>query len=395
MKRQIGELRKIAVLWNSPYLTTMIDGLFQYASHHRDWLVQVGRMPPREAGTKAFAALVGSFDDATEYRAFLALGIPMLAIFRRPERSRIPCIMVDHEAVGRMAGRYFLERKLRHFAFIGFCRGETPDAAVAAQPLDPVESGRYRGLAAVVRQRAESVSLLPDFNLWSPKGGARMARWLHALPKPCGVLCVSDVIGQLVTVICRAEGLLVPDQLAILGVDNSENLCGLSQPPLSSVAIPWARIGYQAGLLLDRMLAGKPVSSEILRIEPDRIVVRGSTEAEPAGDALTEQALMVLRARAFEPGNIKEIYSDFPVSRRQIERHVYATIGKTLLDELWSLRTQRTARLLESVETEAWSMQRIAQASGFSDARQMNRIYRKVMGRLPSKDRILRNRNSS
>ena len=101
---------------------------------------------------------------------------------------------------------------------------------------------------------------------------------LMGLPKPVAILAANDIPARDLTDACRELGFRVPDRVAVLGVDNDEVECGLSDPPLSSIAIPAERIGYAAAELLDRMMAGEKTPPKTTFLPPVRVVTRQSTD---------------------------------------------------------------------------------------------------------------------
>ncbi|MDZ4200066.1 MAG: substrate-binding domain-containing protein [Kiritimatiellia bacterium] len=379
-------IRRIAVLCYDRYRAQIVNGLFQYAQNRPDWMLQVGSFDQADILKGGFDAVVGTFPKESDCDQLLKKGIPLVAIFWRPPKSTIPCIKVDHEAVGRMAADYLWAQGFRHFGFVGPCKGLSTPAS-KAPILDTgylAQEGRCRGFCEALKEKADTVSVAPDENIWEATPGRKLVDWLQSLPKPAGVLCLGDVIAQFMTVLCRNEGISVPSQIGILGVDNHEQVCELSRPRLSTIALPWMDLGMEAGRLLDRIFAQEELPREPVMIQPVEVIVRDSV-GKPSGDALAEQALMILRARAFDGSKLETIFSDFPASRRGIERHVHAQTGKTLLDELWRIRLERARQLLSNPEAADWTLTRIAQSSGFKDSRHMKRVFEKELHQIPNK----------
>ena len=124
------------------------------------------------------------------------------------------------------------------------------------------------------------------------------------LSKPVAVLADHDVAAHDLADMCQLLGLRVPDEVAILGVDNDELECQLAFPPLSSVAIPAERIGFEAATLLDRMLSGQRVSNEAVYLPPVRVVTRHSTSMFAVDDPIVTAALHYIRNHLAEPLNV-------------------------------------------------------------------------------------------
>ena len=171
-----------------------------------------------------------------------------------------------------MAAEHFLERGYRHFGFFGsqwahyskLARGQLPAAAGRSRPHRLV---LLRGILAAGRgpDRVET------------RGGPG-ATWLEGLPKPVAILAANDIPARELADTCLRVGLRLPDDVALLGVDNDDLECGLTSPPLSSVATPARRIGYEAAKLLDELMSGKPAPREPIFLPPMAVVTRQSTD---------------------------------------------------------------------------------------------------------------------
>ncbi len=111
-----------------------------------------------------------------------------------------------------------------------------------------------------------------------------MLDWIVSLPKPVGVLACNDFRAQQVLNACRDIGLLVPDEVAVVGVDNDDIVCDLAEPPLTSVAPDTRRIGYEAAALLERMMRGEPPPAKTILVPPLSLVARRSSDALAIGD---------------------------------------------------------------------------------------------------------------
>src|SRR4029077_18917384 len=151
-----------------------------------------------------------------------------------------------------------------------------------------------------------------------------------ALPKPVGIFASNDVCGAQLSEVCHEAGLHMPEQVALVGVDNDDLFCELARPSLSSVAIPAERIGYEAAALLDRLLAGARPPRRPLLLPPVRLVARQSSDVVALDDADVAAALRVIRAHAHVPLRVADVLREVPVSRRALERRFRKALHRGL-----------------------------------------------------------------
>ena len=155
-----------------------------------------------------------------------------------------------------MAVGHFLERGFRNFGFCGFLGADYSDQRCEAFARLVGDQGYVCHVYESSRQSPPAGTEALEQRGWTTE--AEVTRWLARLPKPVGLMACNDIRAQQVLTACRAIGAAVPDEVAVLGVDNDEVLCDLSDPPLSSVVPDTRRIGHESAALLDRMMAGEP-----------------------------------------------------------------------------------------------------------------------------------------
>jgi hypothetical protein len=124
---------------------------------------------------------------------------------------------------------------------------------------------------------------------------AWMARELERLPKPLAVFAFNDYDAAWLVDTCVFHKISVPDEVAILGVDNNEMVCVCLPVPLSSIQHDLERIGYEAAALLDRMLEGEAPPESPLLIPPKGIITRRSTDYSAVNNPQLRQALLFIR----------------------------------------------------------------------------------------------------
>jgi LacI family transcriptional regulator len=177
---------------------------------------------------------------------------------------------------------------------------------------------------------------------------AAMGGWVESLPKPLALFVANDLWGFELVQAVREIGLHVPDDVAVLGVDNEELLCEIAHPPLSSIRIGAEQIGHAAVALMEKMLRGKPLSAEIPRIPPLEVVTRQSTDVLAVDDPEVAAALRHIRQHALEGLSVKQMLDVVPINRRTLERRFISVLGHTPLEEIRRVRLERAKTLLQT-----------------------------------------------
>jgi LacI family transcriptional regulator len=206
------------------------------------------------------------------------------------------------------------------------------------------------------------------------------------------VLACNDDRGQQVLDACRRVNVLVPDDVAVIGVDNDEILCNLSFPPLTSVNINTQNVGYEAAALLDRMMAGQPAPAEPLLLAPHGVVPRESTDVLATDDRELAAAIRFIREHACEGLRIKDLVRKISLSRRELERRLRKLLGRSPKEEILRVQIERAKQLLAMADLPTAV---IAEKCGFSEAKYFSQVFRTRVGLSPgayrkSKKRIAR-----
>jgi LacI family transcriptional regulator len=217
-------------------------GVASFARVSGNWIFHAIDLIPAQVSLlarKRLNGVIAVLVDEALGEAVCGLGVPVVNVAKLHTRLDLPRVDHDDVEVGRMAARHLLERGFRSFGFAGL-------------PVLPYSLDRERGFVETVQAAGGEVSVLKmvghkealrNASGW-PEDESHVGEWLMRLPKPCGVMICSDWHGWKVTEVCRDRGLRVPEDVALIGVDNDEPWCSLSHPPLSSVQINAERIGY-------------------------------------------------------------------------------------------------------------------------------------------------------
>jgi LacI family transcriptional regulator len=189
-----------------------------------------------------------------------------------------------------------------------------------------------------------------------------------------------DIAGQRVLDACRELGIAVPEQMAVIGVDNDHLICELCMPQLSSVITNPRRTGYLAAELLDQWMNGKKPAGEAHRIEPLGVLMRRSTDILAIDDPDVAGAVRFIREHACDRINVADVLREVPVSRRILESRFLKQLGRTPHDEILRVRIDRVKRLLADTTL---PISVIAQRAGFSSEDYLGVAFQRAVGKSP------------
>jgi LacI family transcriptional regulator len=196
-----------------------------------------------------------------------------------------------------------------------------------------------------------------------------------------GIFVSNDILARSLADMCGQLGLPIPDEVALLGVDNDDLECLLTSPPLSSVAIPGEQIGYEAAKLLDQRMSGRNMRVRKRLLPPIRVVARQSTDTMAIRDPVVIAALRHIHSHAVEGVNVAGVVRAVGVGRRELQRKFRALLGRSVLQELRRIRIQQAQKLLVSTNL---PMPAIAKQSGFSSANRLTIVFQRVCGMPPT-----------
>ena len=302
--------------------------------------------------------------DVDKLDEVLDLGIPAVVVgHSKTEISGMVNVVTDSAAIGRMAAEHLIQCGFKNFGYCGFAG--TPWSDLRRKSFG--DNIRKAGF-----QFYDYTVLAPSANAWQSER-REMANWLRALPKPAGVMACNDDCGHQVIEACKRAGLAVPDAIGVLGADNDEVVCGLTEPPMSSVAINFERAGYEAALVLFRLLRGKYRVPPIIKVHATHIVGRRSTEIIAVSDSQVGRAMQFVRDHAKENLMVMDVSRAAALSRRTLEKRFRHELQCSVHKYIRQVRTERIARLL--IETEL-PVARIAEDMGFPDIQHFARYFR-------------------
>jgi len=296
-------------------------------------------------------------------------GLPLIfAQHNRESYAPFPAIITDSAAIGAMAATHFLDRGFEHFAYCGL------DEFIWSR-LRAHHFGERLGQSGfdvdVYRQPKARAK-----RAWKSEQNL-IAEWLKSLPKPAALMCCNDDRALQVIEACKLAELYVPDQVAVLGVDNDVLICDLADPPISSMALNTEGAGHDAAKLLDRLMAGEKMTGQQIRVPPTHIVTRMSTDILAVTDREVAAAVRFVRRNPNRMIQVNDVVEATNVSRRVLEKRFRAILRRSVYQEIRRVRVNYIIELLVGTDM---SITEIAIKSGFDGVEHISRYFRKETG---------------
>jgi len=292
-----------------------------------------------------------------------------------PGTTALARVSTDNFEIGRLAAEHFLERGLRRFAFCGYQGTDWSSER---------ENGFAKTLLAAGHQYSPFLGATGEIYVEAITGV--LARWVHSLPKPTAIFACHDRCAMLLANTCALLGIPVPEEAAILGVDDNPLECGFASPPLSSVIGSARRVGYEAAALLDQLMRKRSVTSRRILVPPAGIAIRESTDILAVDDPDIVAALSFIRRNATRPTNVADVVNEIKISRRNLERKFQALLNRTPREQIRRMHIAHAKMLLLNTHRSILS---IAIDSGFPSASTFSAMFQRETRMSPRRFRKL------
>jgi LacI family transcriptional regulator len=350
------------------YSRGVLRGISDFAKLRGGWDVEfIPQIDPDYVNTLKRDAISGVIIQArTQEQAepLIRSGIPTVNVANvLTTPIALPSVFPDDRATGVMAADYFLrEKNLRSFAFCG--------------PAD-IEYSRLRkeGFCATVQSQ-------PCVILKRPEDDASPQRLeiLKSLPRPVGIFCHNDACARAIIREVTSLGALVPDEVAVLGVDDDEIHCELSGVRLSSIRLNTEQIGHEAASLLGRLIAGAPRPQQPILVYPAQFITRRSTDVIALSDAEVAAAVRFIRDRGGRSISVEDLLDQTRLARRTLEMRFRKALGRSPYQEIRRVQIERARSLLSGTDR---PVREIADACGFKETRQLSTAFHERFGLSP------------
>lgn len=345
----------------------ILNGVANYARHRGPWsfVWEPGgfeKIRPMLKTLDADGIILRDVDNKLSNRR--AFDIPAVVVgYSRKEIPGLINVVTDSPKIGRMAAEHLLQCGFKNLACCSY--RATPWADERAQS--------FADHVASLGLEVDEYFTPPPARVNWQKQRRAMAKWLQSLPKPVGVMACNDDIGVQIMEACKLAGLIVPDDVGVIGADNDEVVCGLADPAMSSVALNFERAGYESAQALDRLMRKQRDVPPQIKVQATHIVARRSTDVVAVADEAVARAMRFIRDHTRGPVSVNEVAEAVGLSRRVLERRFRREFNSSIQMEIRRVRTDQIVRLL--VETHM-PISEIAESLGFLDVQHFARYFR-------------------
>ena len=376
--------RSVALLieTSNGYSRGLLEGVIGYTKECGTWsvhLTEQARGAPPPAWLKSWDGdgIIARIETDAIGRQLLKHRLPIVDLSAARHVSGVPWADTEDRAIAKLAIKHFVERGFRNLAFCGDKGFVWSDRRA--------EHFRHLAEQAQCRFFEHHSAARYDAGFNPAKVTRQIGNWPQSLPRPIAVLGCYDYKAQQVLDACRLLDIAVPEQVAVLGVDDDRLICELSEPTLSSIIPDTKRTGYEAAAMLDRMMSGKKVTTDQpLITQPLGVKVRASTDTLAIDDPEIVKALGYIRRHATANIRVADVLREVELSRRSLEHRFKKLIGHTPSEEIQRVRFNRIKELLTETEL---SIGDIATRTGFEYGEYMAAAFKRSIGCTPSEFR--------
>ena len=360
---------------SSAYGRDLLSGIVRFMRMHDEWSVfleqrDLWKQPPSWLNDWHGDGIISRATTPKLLEAIAKTGVPLVEVTDRGIENDLPQVRSDDVEIGRMGAEHLLDRGYERFGFCGF-KGEAWSQRRESGFVQKIEensqaqcwryNSTWHGRAA--RSWEDEQQCIMD--------------WLQEMTPPFAVMACNDVRGQHVIDACSKLELAVPEQTAVVGVDNDDLLCRVCSPPLSSV-IPNAKtVGFRAAETLAQLMDGKQPAKRTQFIEPLGVATRQSTDVVAIEDRDIAAALHYIRKNACNALTVAEVVENNSVSRSTLERQLRKYLGRTPQEEIRRVQVKRARELLLTTDLPA---DKIAGLCGFEHSEYLHVVFKRVTG---------------
>ena len=302
-------------------------------------------------------------------KELLNLKIPtILAVHDSSYPKDVPVIKTDSQSIAGLASGHLMEKGLKNFAFFGYENYDWVKERKFYFSSFNFEAG-YKTEIYIPKKKRKK-------NEWENEQ-QEVSKWINALPKPVGIFACNDDHGQYILEVCKLIDLRVPEDVAVIGVDNDPMICDISDPPLTSIALNVESAGYVAANLIDNMIDKKKVSQKQIMVYPSHVVQRQSTDILAVNDINVSQAIRFIKKNAKNKILVREVVKASGLNRRSLERKFKNEIHRSIYQEIQNVRVEMIAELI--IETDL-PISQITSLFNFTDAEHISRYFKRKKG---------------
>ncbi len=376
---------KGAIMKNRPKVMLMIEdsrsygrgllrGISRYVRIHTPWEI-ISPLSSYKDGDYIFkktiqkevpydGAIIRELDKKT-MSSIMGLKVPIIAVRHTSEAIEWPGIITNCEEIGRIGANHFIDRGFKNFGYCGLgnmCWSRHREASFGK---NVAQAG---GKFFAYRQPPNKKN-----RVWEAEKPI-LVKWLRELPKPIGIMTCTDDRALGVIDACMIAEIQVPEEVAILGVDDDHLVCDMAAVPISSISLNSQKAGFQAASLLSEMMEGKQASVDKITVEPIRVNVRRSTDTTMIMDSYVAKALNYINRHINEPLQVSEVARNVALSERNLYDRFHKELGRTVYQQIAHLRIEKICHLLSEP---SMSIARIAYTMGYPNDKHLSRFFRR------------------
>ena len=298
------------------------------------------------------------------------LNVPVVLLNYHWRSTRYSNLTGDYHNEGRIAAQFFKEKLFTEYAFFGF-----KDVVWSEE--------RMEGFEREVRSFGGNFHSFMSLTV-SDEMRSELARWLKQLPKPIALFCCDDERALFVSETCQMSGISIPSEISLLGVDNDELMCSISDPPISSIPLQVEEAGYAMAKLIERQILRADKQVFNLKVMPGKIIERASTNRYNIMDENVLVVVKFINENYMTELDTRKLLQLVPLSRRNLETKFKAVMGVSIYQYILNCRCEKLANLL--IESDM-GLAEAAYEAGFNAYGNISRIFKKHKGLTPSEFR--------
>lgn len=400
--------KRVALLieTSNAYARGLLSGIYSFIREHENWTTYFpelsrGDLPPTSLKHWRGDGVIARVENSQIAAIVSGLGVPVVDVSASRALPDVPWVETHDESIAQLAVQHLLERGFKNFAFCGddrFAwsryRRDGMKRILAQQGYvchtfgEPVSKSLYAEKSAV----SSRSSLIQPVEVPGDKveqAGSEdeellLLDWLKKLPKPVGILCCYDIRGRQLLEVCERNQIAVPEQVAVLGVDNDELVCNLAETRLSSIVPNSHGAGYLAASLLAKMLSGERVEAKAHLLKPLGIECRLSTDSLGVDDPEMIRVARFIREHACSGIKVEDLLREVDLTRRVFESRFRKSFGHSPHEAIQRIRLRRAEELLRETDL---SLSVIADRAGFMHTEYFSVVFKKWKGVSPSQFR--------
>jgi LacI family transcriptional regulator len=372
--------RNVAILIETSrvYGRGLLEGVIQYNRANGPWSIYfephgLNDPPPTWLSAWRGDGMLARITDERMVQAVRATRMPVVDLGGRLPNLGFPVLCVHNRLIAKLGSEHLLSRGFKHFGWYGMPQGEHVHMDERCDWF--VKQIKQAGHQCDVFKASPQQQHLP----WEQQQ-EEIIRWVNHLRKPAGVMCCNDDRAQQLLNACLLHGVPVPEEVAVIGVDNDPFLCNLTTPPLSSIDVNPRQIGWEAAALLDRLMDGQKAPKVPIEVEPGAVFTRQSSDILAIEDRDIAWVVRFIREKACEGIGVEEVLQAYPIARSTLQRKMKQFLGRTLIEEMLRVRIERARILLAETDD---SLDVIARKTGFSSGKYFGDVFYREAGVRP------------